>query len=527
MTASSTAYWGEVIRRLDLRPALRDGATTIFEGDHHGVSVALHWTPSDPAAVEVRLARPAPEVPGGRHRFRAVPVGAVPIPGALATEDPPFDAAVALFGPPSALWIFDVEARASALAAVAAGAWLTDASAGLPGPAFAAASTPVEALALIDTACRAVLRLTRPRTVGELIAGASTDPSAPVRAALAEAVAIRLTDPRPEAQISAARNIAAHLPDQAVEWLGLLTRQPLSEQAVLAVIDAVAACTSAGADARLDDALVQWLDTHQAMAVQRAAQRALSGVVRQLIVTMRGPSRDARIRHLLDMARTRSSLVEAICTVLVEDQLPNAGDWLGLLETDEPGAMVVRLQAWGRVAPSAPGPIIAFLEHPAERVRIAAAETLAFHLHAHLAADRPEAAAALTAPAARSADFRRAAAHICVRTRPPGAVRWLLSVPIDAKADPEAAEAWAEAFEGLGDPAAEPRLLEWLDADEPARSVVIEALGQIGTRAAIQPLNDLARGFLVGGAVRRAARAAVAQIELRAAGDAAISPSDG
>ena len=332
-----------------------------------------------------------------------------------------------------------------------------------------------------------------------------------------------MTDERAGAQISAARNIATHMPKQAVAWLGVLTRQALTDEAVLAVIDAVCACVAAGSDTHLDEELVDWLDRHQAIAVQNAAQQALSGVVRQLIVSMRGPERDARIRRLIAQASTRGALVEAICAVLVEDQLPNASDWLGLLHTDDPGALVVVLQAWGRVPPSAPGPIIAFLEHVEPQVRVAAAETLAIHVYTHLAAGRWDAARALATYAAQSAEFCRAAAHVCVRARPARAVDWLAAVPVDAKADPQTAEALAEAFEGLGDPRAEARLLEWIDADDPARLAAIEALGALGGRSAIQPLSDVAKGFLVAGAARRAAKAAIEAIESRAASTAAVT----
>jgi hypothetical protein len=485
--------------------------------------VEAHWHPHQ--SLQLRIHRPAPEE-GGGHRFRAVPRHASPVLSTLTTGDVAFDALVTLFGDPAALCLLDDEARLAVADAVSLGAWISADEAGLDGQHIAALSL-AEQLACVDRIALAVARLTRPRGIGELIAAASTDEAAPVRAALADAVTLRLTNARPAGQISAARNIAAHLPDRAVEWLGILTRQTLTDEAVLALIDACCACTGAGADVQLDAELVAWLDRHQAIAVRKAAQKALIGVVRQLIVAMRGPERDARIRRLIEQARTRGPLVEAICSVLVDDQLPNASDWLGMLETDDPSALVVRLQAWGRVTPSTPEPIAAYLEHAEPRVRVAAAESLAFHLYAHLAAHRMAEAQALAGYAATSAEFCRAAAHICVRARPPHAVEWLLAVPVDAQDDPHAAEPLAEAFEGLRDPTAEPRLIEWLSADEPARMAAIEALGAIGTRHAVQPLSDLAKGFLVAGATRRAAKQAMDAIETRVARSSEVTVQDG
>lgn len=521
------AVWGEVICRLGLRPSLDAGHGTIFVGERNGVALHLTCTPTgEGARFDVRLSRPAPRVPGGAHRFRAVPRAATPVLSTLTTGDIAFDALVTLFGDPGALWLLDDDVRTAVVDAVHAGAWVTGSEAGLSHHALCGLRTPAEVLRQIDRVCAALLRLTRPRSVGELIAGASTDAALPVRKALAEAVSVRLTDDRAEAQISAARNIAAHLPEQSVAWLGVLTRQHLSDEAVLAVIDAVSACVASGSDTHLDDELVEWLDRHQAIAVQKAAQHALTGVVRQLIVRMRGPERDARIRRLIAQASTRGALVEAICAVLVEDQLPNASDWLGLLETDDPRSLVVVLQSWGRVPPSAPGPIIEFLDHAEPQVRVAAAETLAVHVYSHLMADRWPAAQALAIHAAQSPELCRAAAHVCVRARPTRAVDWLAAVPVDADADPQTAESLAEAFEGLGDPRAEPRLLTWLDADDPARIAAIEALGTVGTRAAIQPLSEVARGFLVAGAARRAAKAAIAAIESRTGAAAAVTRAD-
>ncbi|MGK0359880.1 MAG: hypothetical protein ACI9U2_002186 [Bradymonadia bacterium] len=529
-SAKASAIWGDVICRLGLRPSLDAGHTTVFEGERNGVAIRVGCAAgveetgtADGLQYDVCFSRPAPDVPGGAHRFRAVPRAATPVLSTLTTGDIGFDALVTLFGDPGALWLLDDDVRAAIVDAVHAGAWVTGSQAGLPHGALSSCRNPAEVLRQIDRVCAALLRLTRPRSIGELIAGASTDAAMPVRRALAEAVSVRLTDDRAEAQISAARNIATHLPDQSVTWLGVLTRQTLSNEAVLAVIDAVSACVASGSDTHLDDELVAWLDRHQAIAVQQAAQQALSGVVRQLIVSMRGPERDARIRRLIAQASTRGALVEAICSVLVEDQLPNASDWLGLLHTDDPHALVVVLQAWGRVPPSAPGPIIAFLEHGEPQVRIAAAETLAVHVYAHLTANRWGAAHALAAYAAQSPEFCRAAAHVCVRARPARAVDWLAAVPVDAAADPGTAQALAEAFEGLGDARAEARLLEWLGADDPARIAVIEALGTVGTRAAIQPLSELAKGFLIAGAARRAAKAAIESIESRAALTAAVT----
>lgn len=522
--ADHAAIWGSVICRLGLRPSLDAGHATIFEGERNGVAIQLGCTvTAQGLQYDVCFSRPAPNVPGGAHRFRAVARAATPVLSTLTTGDIGFDALVTLFGDPGALWLLDDDVRTAIVDAVHAGAWITGSQAGLSHDALISCRNPADILRQIDRVCAALLRLTRPRSVGQLIAGASTDAALPVRRALAEAVSVRLTDDRAEAQISAARNIATHMPDQAVTWLGVLTRQTLTDEAVLAVIDAVSACVASGNDTHLDDELVDWLDRHQAIAVQNAAQQALSGVVRQLIVSMRGPERDARIRRLIAQASTRGALVEAICAVLVEDQLPNASDWLGLLHTDDPRALVVVLQAWGRVPPSAPAPIVGFLDHGEPQVRVAAAETLALQVYAHLAADRWGAAHALATHAAHSPEFCRAAAHVCVRARPARAVDWLAAVPVDAHADPQTAEALAEAFEGLGDPRAEPRLLEWLDADDPARLAAIEALGTVGTRAAIQPLSELAKGFLIAGTARRAAKAAIEAIESRGASSAAVT----
>lgn len=522
------ALWGEVICQLGLLPRLDPGPQTVFEGRRHGVLLAVHW--HDAAPTQVVLSRPAADM-ASAHRFRAVPRHAAPVLSTLMTGDMAFDAMVTLFGDPAALCLLDDDTRVAVADAVSLGAWVTATEAGLDlarlgVEALSSEAFIAESIARIDRVALAVARLSRARGVGELIAAASTDQAEAVRAALADAVTLRLADARPANQISAARSIAAHLPDRAVEWLGILTRQALTDEAVLALIDACCACTSAGTDTHLDAELVEWLDRHQAIAVRNAAQQALTGVVRQLIVGMRGPERDARIQRLITQARTRGALVEAICAVLVNDQLPNASDWLGLLETDDPGALVVRLQAWGRVSPNAPEPIAAYLEHAEPQVRVAAAEALSFHLYTHLSAQRIAEAEALAGYAAQSMEFCRAAAHICVRARPPQAVQWLLAVPVDVAQDPQTAEALAEAFEGLRDSAAEPRLIEWLTADDPARMAAIEALAAVGTRRAVQPLTDLAKGFLVAGAVRRAARRAVETIEARVTRTAEITVQD-
>jgi HEAT repeat protein len=115
---------------------------------------------------------------------------------------------------------------------------------------------------------------------------------------------------------------------------------------------------------------------------------------------------------------------------------------------------------------------------------------------------------------------REATARACLlalgHRREPEAVSMLAKVL--AVETPELAAAAADALGATGDPSAEPALLAALGRPHPpVRAAAARALGRVGTTAAVLALKEAEAG---NGAVRAAARQAIAEIQSRAKGAA-------